>query len=67
MSHAAKKAAADCNGEIMEAIHNIPLLAVNGLVSDEALAVFNEMKPRWAQEYLAWKAEFLFNGDDDDN
>jgi len=53
------KAAIDCNGEIMEAIHNVPLLAANDLLSSEALDAFNEMKPRWAKEYLKWKKTYV--------
>ena len=59
MSGARCKSAIDCNGEILEAIHNVPLLAVNGLLTDEALEAFNEMKPRWAKEYLKWKKDYV--------
>ncbi len=60
------KAAIDCNGEIMEAIHNVPLLAVNDHLTDEALDAYNEMKPRWAAEYIAWKSKYVsFDPDDD--
>jgi len=59
MTGRACKSAVDCNGEIMEAASNVPLLAVNNLLSDEALDAFNEMKSGWAKEYLKWKKVYV--------
>ena len=64
---ACMKAAIDCNGELMEMITNVPLLAVNGHLSDEALDAFNEMKPKMAKKYLAWKKKYVDFDDNGDN
>lgn len=60
MTDRACKAAADCTGEIMEAITNIPLLIVNNQITDDdAIDSFNAMKEHWAKEYRQWKAKNL--------
>ena len=58
----------DCQGELLEAVHNVPLAAVNEGLSDKAMEKFSEMTTGWAGEYLEWKAEHIHfndNGDDD--
>lgn len=62
-----RKLLLDCQGELLEAVTNVPLVAVNGGLSDDAMEAFSEMTMSWAHEYLAWKAEYIsFNDDDDD-
>ena len=63
MSNRPCKAAIDCNGELMEMITNVPLLAVTGHLSDEALDDFNEMKQKMARRYLRWKEKHVDFGD----
>lgn len=65
--HACKKLLLDCQGELMEAINNVPLVAVNGGLSHDAMTTFSDMTTQWAAEYLAWKAEHISFTDDDDN
>jgi len=55
----------DCQGEILEAVNNVPLVAVNGGLSNEAMEDFSDMTTRWAGEYLEWKANHISFDDDD--
>lgn len=57
MSHVTRKMLLDCNGEILEAVHNVPLLAVNGHLTESSMKKFNKMQVRWAGEYLRWKKD----------
>jgi len=56
----------DCQGELLEAVNNVPLVAVNGGLSHKAMEDFSDMTTRWAGEYLEWKAEHISFTDDDD-
>lgn len=47
----------DCNGEILEATQNVPLLAVNGFLSKEDMRKFSRMQVGWAKEYIEWKEQ----------
>lgn len=59
MSHLVRKVLIDCTGEILEAAQNVPLLAVNGHLTDEAMKAFSEMQIGWAKEYLKWKKTYV--------
>ena len=65
-SHACKKVLLDCQGELLEAVNNVPLVAVNGGLSHEAMHDFSDMTTRWAGEYLEWKANHVSFDDDDE-
>lgn len=58
------KAAIDCNGEILEATQNVPLLIVNDFLTDEAIDDYNKMKESWAKDYSRWKARHIDFDDD---
>ena len=59
MSGSKRKALIDCNGELLEATQNVPLLVVNDLLSDDAIDAFNEMQEDWAEDYRKWKRRFV--------
>lgn len=60
MSGRVCKSAADCNGELMEAIERIPDLIIAEQITDpEAIDTFNRMKAGWAGEYARWKSAYL--------
>jgi hypothetical protein len=60
MSGVRCKSLIDCNGELLEAVHNVPLLIVNHAIeNDEAIDKFNEMKEGWAAQYREWKATYI--------
>lgn len=63
--HACKKLLLDCQGELLEAVNNVPLVAVNGGLSHNAMTAFSEMTMGWAHEYLAWKGEYVSFTDED--
>lgn len=62
---ACKKLLLDCQGELLEAVNNVPLVAVNGGLSHDAMTAFSAMTMRWAHEYLDWKTEHVSFTDDD--
>ncbi len=45
---ACKKLLLDCQGEILEAVNNVPLVAVNGGLSHDAMTAFSAMTMRWS-------------------
>lgn len=56
MTGRACKAAADCNGELLEASQTIPVLISTGLIPDnELLDEFIEIKEKFARRYLRWR------------
>ena len=60
MSGRACKSAIDCNGEILEAITNVPLLILNhAITDDDAIDAFNLMKEGWAAQYRQWKEDHV--------
>ena len=60
MSNRACKSAIDCNGEVLEAITNVPLLIVNhAITDDDAIDAFNSMKEGWAAQYRQWKEDHV--------
>jgi len=55
-----RKGALDCNGDLMEAASpNILILGVHGLISEEALTEYNEIKEKFAKRYKKWKEKHI--------
>jgi len=62
MSNRPCKAAADCNGELLEASQTIPVLIATGQIPDgEHLDEFIRIKEGFARRYVAWRDSVLSN------
>lgn len=54
------KAAADCQGDILEMAHTIPLLIATGEIPDtDHLDELIEIKEEFAKKYRKWKKKAL--------
>jgi len=45
----------DCNGEVREAANDVPTMAAHGLLSDEAMLEFIDIREAFVKDYLKWK------------